>query len=138
MKEETKPITVKDDEWLARFIVFRKWIRTSDRSLRPDAFIPHPWPDLSVTRHLELSQKEMWEIGQGIADQRGTKLLGRGDVQASVPRAQRLQIEAAPIARNLNHANVTGWPADKPAQKMIAQEIAARAFFVATALDRGD
>lgn len=132
------PTTVKDDEWLARFILFRKWIRNSDQTLRPDAFIPHPWPDLSVTRHLELSQNEIWETGQGVADQRGTKLLGRGDVRASVPRGQRLQIEAAPIDGNLNHANITGWPADKPAQKMIAQEIAARAFFVATAMDKGD
>lgn len=132
------PTTVKDDEWLARFILFRKWIRSSDQTLRPDAFIPHPWPDLSVTRHLELSENEIWNIGQAIADQRGTKLLGRGDVQASVPRGQRLQIESAPIEGNLNHANITGWPADKPAQKMIAQEIAARAFFVATALDKGD
>lgn len=127
------PTTVKDDEWLARFILFRKWIRNSDQTLRPDAFIPHPWPDLSVTRHLELSEKEIWDIGEAIADQRGTKLLGRGDVQASVPRRQSLQIEPAPIEGNLNHANITGWPADKPAQKIVAQEIAARALFVATA-----
>jgi hypothetical protein len=135
MKEETMPTTVKDDEWLARFILFRKWIRSSDQTLRPDAFIPHPWPDLSVTRNLELSPNEIWVIGQGVADQRGTKLLGRGDVQASVPRGQRLQIEAAPIEGNPNHANIAGWPSDKPAQKMIAQEIAAAARFIGRSPD---
>ena len=129
--EETTPATVRDDEWLARFVLFSRWIR-SDRTLRPDAFIPHPWPDLSVTRHLQLSQKELWEIGHAIADKRGCSLLGRGDVQASVPRAQKLQIDAAPVEDNLNHANITAWPPDKPTQKMIAQEIAARAFFITT------
>jgi len=138
MKEETTPTTVKDDEWLARFILFRKWIRSSDQTLRPDAFIPYPLPNLSVTRHLELTPIEILEIGQAIADQRGTKLLGRGDVQASIPRGQMLQIEAAPIEGNLNHANINGWPTDKPAQKMIAQEIAARASFVAMPVDTGD
>lgn len=104
--EKTPPTIVNDDEWLARFILFTRWIR-SDRTLRPDAFIPHPWPELSVTRHLELSQDEIWEIGDAIAVKRGATLLGRGDVQARVPRAQRLQIESAPVENNVNHANIT-------------------------------
>ena len=135
--EETTPATVRDDEWLARFVLFSRWIR-SDRTLRPDAFIPHPWPDLSVTRHLQLSENEIWEIGQAIADKRGSDLLGRGDLQASIPRAQRLQIDADPIEGNLNHANITAWPADKPSQKIIAQEIASRAYFVTTPIDTKD
>jgi hypothetical protein len=32
---------------------------------------------------------------------------------------------------NPNHADVSSWPADKPAQKIIALEIAAAAVFVA-------
>jgi hypothetical protein len=133
--DEITPTTVSDDEWLARFVLFSKWIR-SDRTLRPDAFIPHPWPDLSVTRHLELSENEIWGIGQAIADKRRTNLLGRGDVQARILRGQRLQIDAAPIEGNLNHANITAWPADKPSQKIIAQEIASRAYFVTTPIDK--
>jgi hypothetical protein len=41
---------------------------------------------------------------------------------------QELRVVAAPILpENLNHANVTGWPSEKPTQKIIAQQIAAAA-----------
>jgi hypothetical protein len=50
---------------------------------------------------------------------------GRADVQVSVFQRQELHVVAAPLPENPNHANVTGWPAEKPAQKIIAQQIAA-------------
>ncbi|MEX2120214.1 MAG: hypothetical protein WD847_11520 [Pirellulales bacterium] len=37
------------------------------------------------------------------------------------------------IPKNPNHANIGGWPMDKPAQKIIALEIAATAVFLARA-----
>jgi len=45
---------VSEDEWMARFILFSDWIRKSGPSVRPDDFIPHPYPNLSVTRHKDL------------------------------------------------------------------------------------
>lgn len=124
------PIT--SDEQLARFILFRKWIRTSEpvKTVKPDAFIPHPYPDLSVTRHKNLSEQELWRIGQGIADARPATFYGRADIRAAEVRRQSLNVEPRPIANNPNHATVIGWPADKPTQKIIAQELAAKANFV--------
>ena len=51
---------MSDDESLARFILRQNQIR-SDQTVKPDAFIPYPWPDLSVTRHLGLTDDELWE-----------------------------------------------------------------------------
>jgi hypothetical protein len=62
-----------------------------------------------------------------VARQIGQTLRGRADVQVSVFRRQELNVVEAPLVENPNHANVTGWPAEKPAQKVIAQQIAAAA-----------
>lgn len=115
------PIDV--NEWLARFIYYRRHIR-EDRTVRPDAFIPHPYTELSVTRHLQLSEGRIWELGHGVARQVRHTLRGRADVQVFVCQRQQLSVVEAPLAENFNHANVTGWPAEKPAQKIIAQQIA--------------
>jgi len=136
MSDEGAGSPVTDDEQLARFIFFRKWIRHAapDQTVKPDAFIPHPYPDLSVTRHKHLSEQERWRIGQGIADARPATLYGRADIRAAEVRRQSLDVAPRPAANNPNHADVIGWPADKPAQKMIAQELATQANFVRKAL----
>lgn len=120
-------LQVSDDELLARFIFQRNHIR-SDQTVKANAFIPHPWPNLSVTRHVGLTKEELWEAGREIAEERPATLYGRADVHASTITTQSLNI--VPTATPRNHANITGWPPDKPSQKMIAQEIAAAAQFV--------
>jgi hypothetical protein len=119
------PSAVADEEGLARFILYSNWIRNSDKTVRPDAFIPYPYPDLSVTRHINLSEEALWNVGQHVADARSGKLYGRADIYASTARRQRLRIDPAPVPNNPNHANIDGWPADKPAQKIIALQLAA-------------
>jgi hypothetical protein len=118
--------TIDPDEWLARFIYYQRYIR-QDRTIRPEAFLPHPYPDLSVTRHVQLSEVQLWEIGHGVARRIGRTLRGRADVQVSVFQRYELRVVEAALPENPNHANVTGWPAEKPAQKIIAQQIAAAA-----------
>jgi len=117
---------VESNEWLARFILNRIHLR-QDRTVRQDAFIPHPWPDLSVTRHLQLTQTELWKIGQDVAREVGKTLHGRANVQAFAFQRQELRVVEAPLPENPNHANVVGWPIEKSAQKIIAQQIAAAA-----------
>ena len=90
-----------------------------------------PIPDLSVTRQFGLSEVALWQIGQAVADSLQKILYGRADLKTADVRRQRLQVDAAPLSENLNHANITGWPPDKPSQKIIAQELAASATFVA-------
>lgn len=114
------------DEELARFILHRSHLR-SDLTVKPDPFIPHPHTDLSVTRHLQLSEGELWDIGRDVAQQAVKTLRGRADVRVFNFERHKLRVIAAPTVTNPNHANVSGWPLEKPAQKIIAQEIAAAA-----------
>lgn len=116
---------VDDYELLARFIRFKRHIR-EDGTVRQDAFIPHPHPDLSVFRHVGLNENELWDIGRAIVKQ-SAQLYGRADLHAIEARNQKLRIE--PTATPRNHANITGWPPEKEAQKIIALELAARARF---------
>ena len=57
-------------------------------------------------------------------------MYGRADI--NVVDAMDLKLEVHPhlVIGNLNHVNVVGWPPDKPAQKIIAMELAAAAIFV--------
>ncbi len=125
MTGENAPSVVADEERLARFILFSKWIRNSDQTVRPDAFIPFPYPDLSVTRHLYLSEEAIWGIGQGIANTGRKTLYGRADFYVAAVLKQLLKVESDPSPDNPNHANIVNWPASKPAQKIIAQQLAA-------------
>ncbi len=120
---DVPPVT--DDEKLARFVLQRSQIRRRDQTIKPEAFIPHPHTDLSVTRHLNATEFEIWSVGRGVAQTQGRKLYGRADIRAAGCRAQNLSIRADPIAGNPNHANIHGWPTAKQDQKAIALKLAA-------------
>ena len=131
MTSPEPPPAVTDEELLARFLLFSRWVR-EDRTLRPDGFMPSADTELSVTRHRGLSEMALWQIGQAVADARlRATLYGRADLKAVDARRQRLRVDAAPLPANRNHANITGWPPEKPAQKIVAIVLAASAAFVA-------
>jgi hypothetical protein len=113
---------VAETEWLARYILRKQHVRR-DGTVKPDPFIPFKYVELSVTRHLGLSEQQMWDVGNRVASQTHTQLQGRADAQASAYMQQRLRVIAAPVEQNPNHANVVDWPSDKQAQKEIALEI---------------
>jgi hypothetical protein len=117
---------VASDETVARYVLYSRHVR-ADQTVRADAFIPHPYPDMSVTRHYLATEAELWQVGENIASGRGLTLYGRGDVQVEAIRGQNLEIVPDPIDGNPNHANVTNWPAEKAEQKIIAAELAKRA-----------
>ena len=119
---------VADEEWLARYILRPEHVR-ADGTLRPDPFIPYKRVELSTTRHLGLDEREIWEAGQSVAAATATSLQGRADLQAQVFTKLRLRVVPKPLPGNINHADVVGWPADKPAQKEIALLIAREARF---------
>jgi len=125
---------VAADELLARFVAVEKWIR-ADNTIRQDAFIPPRDLNLSVTRHRLLSEEQLWEIGQTVANavsqKQPARLFGRADVSVAAVAKTALRAEAVPVAANPNHAHIIGWPQDKPKQKFIAQQLAAAATFVA-------
>ena len=126
-----------DNELIARFVFSKRRVRTSDQSVKPDVFMPHPYTDLSVTRHKGISIDKIWKHGKAVgrekaaAEKRDVPLLGRADVRVSDVRKQNIQAVPDPIWKNWNHANLVGWPSEKPHQKMIAMEIVAKAKYVA-------
>jgi hypothetical protein len=128
---------VTADELLARYVFQSSHIRPSDRTVKPNAFIPPANLLCSVTRHLQATEKEIWSIGQDLGQERGATLYGRADIRAENCIKQGLVVCKAPIAGNPNHANLSNWPADKPTQKVIAQELAAAAALVLPSLPEG-
>ncbi len=129
--EKLPPITA--NELLARFITEKKWVR-ADHTVRQDAFIPPRDLNLSVTRHLKLSEEKLWNLGQkvvvAIAEKRSAALCGRADLTVREVSLRNLKTEPAALPKNPNHAHITGWPLDKAAQKNIAQQLAAAAKFM--------
>jgi len=126
--------SVAPDELLARYIPFSGWFRKQDLTVKQDAFIP-PNSELSVTRHLHLTEEDIWKIGRKIAEGMSTprRLHGRADVETRHVIAQGLKVVPQPVKdnHNPNHANIINWPPDKDARKMCALEIARVAHFVA-------
>jgi hypothetical protein len=129
MSKEIPLPAIWEGEWLARFITVEWWIR-SDKTIRQDAFVPPKDLCLSVTRHLHLSEADIWKIGRDVANKIAAKrkadLYGRADLRVHQVSAQNLKTEAAPLPDNPNHAHITGWP-EKSARKNIAQRLAAAA-----------
>ncbi|RMF85055.1 MAG: hypothetical protein D6744_02060 [Planctomycetota bacterium] len=127
---------VEPEEMLARFILSRRHIRRGDDTIKPDAFVPHPRDELSVTRHRDATDDEVWDAGWAVAEVQRRTLYGRGDVGVAAFLEQGLSVDAAPVigdARlpdNPNHANVTNWPDEKAQQKRLALEVAAQARLV--------
>lgn len=116
-----------DDELLSRFILYSSWIR-EDATVRPEAFIPYKFVDLSVTRHLGISRSIVWELGRSVAEARALTLYGSAELRASTIKRHPI-LSLVPTAEPRNHVNIVNFPADKPAQKMIALELAASAQF---------
>lgn len=120
-------VAILSEELLARFVLYARWIR-ADKTVRSDAFFPPPDGELSVTRHVGLTDLEIWQAGQAVSVERTLPLLGRADFSARVPRDLNLDVAAKEPPRN--HAVVRGWPVEKSEKMILAQKIAAKASFV--------
>jgi hypothetical protein len=92
--------------------------------------MPHPRVELSMTRHREATEEELWKEGKRVATIRSVTLYGRADISEAAFMAEELKVEANPIAENPNHADAIGWPAEKPAQKIKALQIARKATYL--------
>ena len=131
MLDPTNVPAVEPNELLARYIFSDRHFSRENRRVKAGAFMPAPDGAISVTRHREATQEEVWHVGETIARLRDMTLYARGDVLAATCASQQLNVEEAPIEGNPNHANVVGWPMqDKARRKLIAGEIALAAKFV--------
>ena len=118
------PGVIPDKENLARFVIARRWVR-ENRTVKPDAFMPPPDLNFSVTRHAALSIDELWARGRCVATEVGKTLYGRADVSAMEVRDAKLNAIEHRLDDNPEHAHIVGWPSEKPAQKLRAQQLAA-------------
>jgi hypothetical protein len=138
MIDEDDVPEIDSDELLSRCVLSSKYVRaaTSDDQttarVKAGAFIPHPYDDLSVNRHLDSSLEEVWKLCQQVAIQTQKNLYGRAEVSSKDFCSQGLVVKPDPIRRdnreglppNPNHAVVVNWPSEKSAQLMLAQNIA--------------
>jgi hypothetical protein len=84
---------------------------------------------LSVFGHSNISEEHLWALGKiEVAEKRQLPLLGRADLQALHVRSHALQVH--PDTPPQNHSIITGWPVGKPAQKILALELAASAHYL--------
>ncbi|MFC1758149.1 hypothetical protein ACFL2H_05190 [Planctomycetota bacterium] len=131
---------VEPDEMLARYIVagetvrsLRKYVR-EDETVKPQLFIPYHYVELSVNRHRDCNEDEIWRFGFSVAEQRAMTFHGRSDISASDCTFDPLSVLAKPIRNNLpdatdnpNHADIVGYPSEKADQKSLALKLAAKA-----------
>lgn len=117
---------VDDAELLARFIVDRGHVR-ADGTVKPQLFVPYKWVELSVNRHREATESETWTVGRHVAEERQRSLIGRVDILAGDCRISPLDVSPFPLDDNPNHADIVGFPADKPDQMSLGEKLAAAA-----------
>ena len=122
----TSEADIPDDERLARFILDARCIRANG-GIKPDAFIPSPHTELSVTRRASLTTQEIWERGEQVAASRKKPLIGKACVFAKDVRTTKLEVVPHPLPGNPEHASIRGWLPDKSQQKMVAQLLAMNA-----------
>lgn len=118
---------VSDEEILGRFILSGRLRPSASGQVPPEAFLPYKRVELSVTRHIGLTNHRLWACGKCVSKKRNLPLYGRADVAASVPRNRRLDVLPSEPPRN--HANIVGWPPEKPAQMSYAIDLAAAAVY---------
>lgn len=138
MIDENDVPDIEGGEQLSRCVVFSKHLRAakSDGSpvgrVKPGAFIPHPHDDLSVNRHVQSTDADVWQLCCQVALHQRKTLYGRATVVAIDFQSKTLTVTPDPIRTdnpdglppNPNHAIVVGWPIEKSAQLAIAQDIA--------------
>jgi hypothetical protein len=123
--EKVPPIA--DIELLARYVTQSGQFRSSDNTVKQDLFMPHPRQELSLTRHLDTTDTEIWEVGIDVATKMSRQLYGRADIKAIDCKIESLQLAEKPLPNNPNHADIEGWPSAKQDQKAIALKLAASA-----------
>jgi hypothetical protein len=71
---------VHGDEMLARFILNKKHFRPSDNAVKPVLFLAYKHVDLSVNRHRDCDESEIWQFGRNVAEFRNKTFHGRSGI----------------------------------------------------------
>jgi hypothetical protein len=118
---------VSPSEAVARFITQKTYYRSSDGTVRHNAFMPYKHKETSVYRIIDLDDDKVFEIGRRfVADVMNFPLLGRADIVVSKILEKDLRVEPNPIPHP-RHANIVDWPEEISKHRLIAIELAAEA-----------
>jgi hypothetical protein len=111
---------------LARFVTVKKWVR-ADGTLKHNELIPPGSGKLSVMRHVQATEDEIWTEGREVARLRAKDLVGRVDLNAGECRRTGLEVIKSPLdvdppskpeprrmLANPNHADLV-YPLSDPA-----------------------
>jgi len=126
MNSNNTPRPLEENEQLARFLFSESEYNSTKPKAR--AFLPSPHNNqTSVFRIHELSEVEIWEIGNVIGRDRDSSLKGRTDLTvASVISVGSLKVTPE-ISKHILHANIEGWPSDKAERLSYALTLATHA-----------
>ncbi|MDP2646571.1 MAG: hypothetical protein Q8P24_16650 [Desulfobacterales bacterium] len=114
---------ISEEEPICRYLFHSNNYSASNGRVRYNAFLPLNG-ETSVFRIKNLSEEEVWDIGQReIADRRNKELKARGDVIASSIYEVGLGLEPEISSHHL-HANIINWPKVKSEQILIARKVA--------------
>lgn len=112
-----------DDEVLSRFLTSSNQFAASSLRVKPSAFMPPPDKKLSCFVTTGLEPNEIWEIADRAIT--GRPVYGSADIGTREIHDEGLVVERDDVPPR--HVNILGWPAEKDAQKEIAQALAAAA-----------
>jgi len=118
---------ISDNEPVCRFITGKDYYRTSDGTVRHNAFMQNREGEASVYRIIDLMDDEIFEIGRlFVAEKKGKPLKGRADIRVAKILENKLRVDSQPDPHP-RHANIVGWPEDKSEIKVLALQLAANA-----------
>ena len=114
---------IKPEECLTRYIFHKGHFSITQKRPKYVVFMPSPHGETSVFCISNLSDNEIWNIGdREVAQKRGLPLLGRADILAFHVFNKNLKL--IPDNCPPRHANIVNWPTEKSEKKLIAIELA--------------
>ena len=117
---------VAPEERLSRFLLDGH-VRSSNNTVRFNAFLPPSSGRLSVYRTSEQNDADIWEIGRIFVETpRQKQLIGRADLVAETVISEGLSVQPETTPHPL-HADIVGWSKESSLNKLTAIKLAAKA-----------
>lgn len=106
---------------MARYLTSSGQFARAGSKTKRDAFLPNPAGKLSVFRIVGLDDAAIWDIARRHIAARDRPVYGRSEIKAGavLPTGLTIDPDNAPV----RHANIVGWPAEKSARRLLAQEL---------------
>ena len=117
---------IRPGERLTRYVLTSSYYRSLDKTVKHTAFLPNSTGQTSVFRTSGLDEEAIRDIGtRFVAGPLKKTLLGWVNISVDDVLSNNLRID--PDDEPPRHANIIGWPSDRPEQNLIARILAANA-----------